>query len=250
MGAGTELLQECLREKCMARKNSGKASRQSLGKGFATKLTVLLERGPKAGFPLDFHCSIPLQSWSPPCWHLDPEIPTSGGANKSLMFHSIVPRKKGFNGLPNLPRMECSILEPGYSWIFAWSTWRGSQLGMCARGSWKKPWAGSLWLKSSFFSLSGSRDQSRCCDAHSSPRDTGFVVAVGIPDGKVRISWSRGWECHSQLRDVELLSSAFPRCFFLGYHCSRVLSWKFGILAAPKSHGWVFPSGFASGFPS
>lgn len=30
------------------------------------------------------------------------------------MFHSIVSRKKGFNGLPGLPLIKCSIPEPGY----------------------------------------------------------------------------------------------------------------------------------------
>lgn len=38
---------------------------------------------------------------------------TPGGANKSLMFHSILSRKKGFNGLPGLPLTKGSIPEPG-----------------------------------------------------------------------------------------------------------------------------------------
>lgn len=49
--------------------------------------------------------------------------------------------------------------------------------------------------------------------------------------------------CHPWLRDVELLSCPFPRWFvfffFFGYHSSKMLSWKFGILADPKNCGWV-----------
>lgn len=78
VGVDTELLQDHLQDKGMAGKNSGKALRQSSGKGFATKL-VLLEQGPKAGFPLVFHCSIPLLLTPTP--ELEPALLAPGSQN-------------------------------------------------------------------------------------------------------------------------------------------------------------------------
>lgn len=78
VGVGMELLQERLEDKGMARKNSGKALRKSSGKDFATKL-VPLEQGPKAGFPLVFHCSVLLLLT--PTLELEPALLAPGSQN-------------------------------------------------------------------------------------------------------------------------------------------------------------------------